>query len=334
MDAQAARAAAEKLIELLEPHVEWIEVAGSLRRGKDDVKDVEIVAIPGPGFWDYTDRLVVSGTIAKADYGGQVRWGQKYRGLIYEGARVEIFLCDQNNRGWIFFLRTGPGSMNQSLVTRIKKLAPFTVRDGYIWHGERKLRINTEADWFKLLGIPWIEPSQRDNLMKAFAPPHHWGDPEAFALPHTITIYTAQMHMGDPDALDITFKSGREGDGAILAPTSTLVYGHKAFKGDTRFVGQYAPIDDDEYTKRYLAMLRERYSSHAEFFHKLLDRERLVLKCYCPAGDFCHRHIAVDVLTKIAQARNITVVPGGEIIPEPKAEQQTLFDLPTIPRYE
>ena len=39
---------AEKVKTLLLPHCERVEIAGSVRRKKTDVKDIEIVAIPKP----------------------------------------------------------------------------------------------------------------------------------------------------------------------------------------------------------------------------------------------------------------------------------------------
>ncbi len=39
---------AEKTKELLAPYCERIEIAGSIRRKKPEVKDIELVAIPKP----------------------------------------------------------------------------------------------------------------------------------------------------------------------------------------------------------------------------------------------------------------------------------------------
>jgi hypothetical protein len=36
--------------------------------------------------------------------------------------------------------------------------------------------------------------------------------------------------------------------------------------------------------------------------------------CFCRAGTFCHRHLAVTVLEKIAQARGLPFMRGGELV--------------------
>jgi uncharacterized protein YeaO (DUF488 family) len=320
---------AQKLVDLLRPHCDWIEIAGSVRRGKPEVKDIELTLIPRPTLLPFMDKQVQVGVFTKAEYGDAKshRWGEKYRGIVFEGMRCEIFMCDLYNRGWIYFLRTGPGDMNTALVTRIKHLAPFKVEEGYIWDKRgHKLRISTEQDWFDLLHIPFIEPDKRDTVMQHFKPGHYWSNYERFLMTHTLTILTAQMAVSDPDAVDITAGSGLGGPGECLAPLKEMVYGHKAGNGDERFQG-YPPLSDDEYTARYLALLRERYSRDSSTFRNLLERERLVLKCYCAEGQFCHRLLAAEVLQKIGASMNIEVILAGEL--QPEVQQMSLFDMPT-----
>ena len=72
-------------------------------------------------------------------------------------------------------------------------------------------------------------------------------------------------------------------------------------------------ISDAEYSERYLIMLRQRYAADKQPFLDILAHERVTLKCYCRAGKFCHRHIAVDVLEKIAAAHGLPFERGGEI---------------------
>jgi protein gp37 len=143
--------------------------------------------------------------------------------------------------------------------------------------------------------------------------------PEA-APPHTLIIHTAQMGVDDPDALDITVKSATDWVGKFLTPSWDIVMGHK--RGD---------ISDDEYTSRYKQMLRERYaagSNTATIHHWLRTTDRVVLKCYCREGKFCHRHIAAQVLQSIGQHIGVRVLIGDEITrptPQPKTEQPALL---------
>lgn len=46
MEHQKAKAIADRLLAQIGPYCERIEIAGSVRRGKPDVHDIEIVAVP------------------------------------------------------------------------------------------------------------------------------------------------------------------------------------------------------------------------------------------------------------------------------------------------
>lgn len=123
--------------------------------------------------------------------------------------------------------------------------------------------------------------------------------------PHTLTIHTAQMSVDDPDTLDITVKSATEWMGKFLRPSWQIVMAHK--RGD---------ITDDEYTPRYKQMLRDRYAagSNTATIHRWFHTtDRVVLKCYCRDGAFCHRHIAAEVLKSIGESIGVQVIIAGEI---------------------
>ena len=186
-----ARPLAEALLTLIRPHLTWGEIAGSLRREKAEVGDIEIVATALPSYLSFLDSLVQQGTITKALYGEKqtTRWGEKYRGLVYQGMKAEIFLCDDWNRGYMQWLRTGPGNQadnaNMYLVTKIKHgHAPFRVKDGYVYAGEERLKIATEEAWFEICGLPFIEPKNRSvkAYAKLFGARHQWGDPGKYKI--------------------------------------------------------------------------------------------------------------------------------------------------------
>jgi hypothetical protein len=116
-------------------------------------------------------------------------------------------------------------------------------------------------------------------------------------------IYTCQI-AGRQKAvglvLDTTVKSGA-GLGKILAPTWDIVMGVKD--------GHITP---EQYTGRYLELLRQRFRRNKQEFLEILQHDQVTLLCYCRPGDFCHRHLAVDVLEKISARHGITCECGGE----------------------
>jgi uncharacterized protein YeaO (DUF488 family) len=128
-----------------------------------------------------------------------------------------------------------------------------------------------------------------------------------------LTIKTGRV--GKDSGLDITVKSG-SGFGRELAPTWELVAGHKRMTAETtgkrveKWMVEHPALSDDEYTERYLNLLRERYAKHRALWNGYLRaHESITLLCYCRDGVFCHRHIAREVLIKVAEHIGIEVGP-------------------------
>lgn len=125
-------------------------------------------------------------------------------------------------------------------------------------------------------------------------------------------IHTLKGACGVPGiVVDSTVKTGGNGIGACLIPSWEIVLGHKHWKG-------YKPITDEEYISRYNEMLYERYNADPTPFGKLLRLPQIVIVCYCPAGAFCHRHLAAEMLRIISPAFGRTVTLMGEFTPRGK----------------
>ena len=127
-------------------------------------------------------------------------------------------------------------------------------------------------------------------------------------------LYTSRIAYRGADRLDTTVKSGG-GLGKLLAPTWVLVGGvkrHETQDRDARWL-KYRPLTHEQYTDGYYGLLRERYKAASAPFMELVQRERLVICCYCAASAFCHRHLAVDILSKIAAYHGLPIMCGGEL---------------------
>lgn len=189
-----ALAAAVSLRMSLEDVCERIEVAGSLRRRKPEVHDLELVAIPRvedevvAGLWGDTapvDRLgeriadlISDGIIRPRDVeihrrDGSVEIGQRmgsaYRALEYDGMPVDLFTTDAERWGCIYALRTGPGDWNTRLVTDCKRWFR-SVSDGRVLHLGRPVPTPEESDFFRALGVPWLDPWDRTVDRLTFDP--------------------------------------------------------------------------------------------------------------------------------------------------------------------
>lgn len=131
------------------------EFAGSLRRHRPDVADIEHICIPAFGeidvggglfpqmeqvnlLWHHLDALVKRGTLAKHEYGGDGglnRWGQLYRGVDFRGFNNEVFCADESNFGATLAIRTGPADFSKRLVTGLLRLGRRN-KDGKVWRCE------------------------------------------------------------------------------------------------------------------------------------------------------------------------------------------------------
>lgn len=174
-----ALADAEAFKSLFDPSLyERWEFAGSLRRRKSEVGDVEHVIIPRfegelNCLWHRLDELVKAGTLTKHIYGdqnapgllfagGSPRWGEKYRGVDFRGFNHEIFTADLDNWGPTLAIRTGPWEFSKMLVTNLPRRG-FVNEGGYVKiesTGER-ISVPSEEEYFKLCGVKFLPPERR-----------------------------------------------------------------------------------------------------------------------------------------------------------------------------
>lgn len=171
VSADEAREKVSIIHEMLRDQCEQIVIAGSLRRGKALVGDAEIVALPkyAPNLLARLDRMVAEQLIVKAAYGEKrtTRWGEKYRGFVYQGLRIELFIAEPENWGYILWLRTGPGEANTWVMQQcISRFAPYRAVEGYWTDVEsgRRIRTADEGEMFRLLGINYVVPPQNRSL--------------------------------------------------------------------------------------------------------------------------------------------------------------------------
>lgn len=177
------------LLEDLGPGCERIEIAGSLRRGKAEVHDIELVAVarteerPDGLFGTQTVDLLderlgvlmaeacihprrVESHRADGSVEHQTKLGPAFKALVSPtGIPVDLFIVrPPATWGCIYALRTGPGAWNTELVTRCKDIGR-RVAGGQVerWDGGTWTVVPTpeEADFFAALGQPWVEPRDR-----------------------------------------------------------------------------------------------------------------------------------------------------------------------------
>jgi len=151
MNREEARRIALKYLNTLKPFCQRIEIAGSIRRGKPEVKDIEIVCIPQDltGFSEEVNKLQkVKGKPS----------GKYTQRILLEGISLDLFIANEKNWGLIFAIRTGSADFSH------KTLACGWVKKGYhskdgklIDKQGREIILREEEDLFDFIGIPFVE---------------------------------------------------------------------------------------------------------------------------------------------------------------------------------
>ena len=98
---QKAQSIASDLMSELKPHFAKALVTGSIRRGKEDIGDIDIVLIPKDTLFDQI------GNIMEVTSGGK----KKIYGT-YRGRPINLFLTDTKGWGAQLMTATGPAQYN------------------------------------------------------------------------------------------------------------------------------------------------------------------------------------------------------------------------------
>ena len=155
---------AEEIKALLEPHVFRIEIAGSLRRKKDLVGDIEIILISKP----FETGLFATGLAEIVDQWqmivGSLDKHCKYTKRIFKGVQVDLFFCEFDNWGNTLAVRTGSADYSFKVLASGWKQAGYFSKDNYLYQygNENKIILREEKDLFNLIGVEYVEPEKRN----------------------------------------------------------------------------------------------------------------------------------------------------------------------------
>jgi DNA polymerase/3'-5' exonuclease PolX len=168
-----AQGAAQNLVNLLQPACRQIEIAGSIRRRKAEVHDIDLVV--WPIFERFTMKdllgyevegfieprrlmaLLTAQGLAKMDHDDKIvrfTWG---------GIPTELYICSHNGTNFAALLqmRTGSAEFNKHLAARAKKMGMKYVAGYGIFRETERVDDGTEAGIFTALNLPWTDPPVR-----------------------------------------------------------------------------------------------------------------------------------------------------------------------------
>jgi len=159
-----AKKIAESLVELFTPYCYRVEIAGSIRREKPEVKDIEIVCIPKPYmiglFEDGMAEIVNSWEKVK----GEMEYGVcKYtQRILPEGIKLDLFFAEEIYWGLILAIRTGSAEYSHKVLANTWVAKGYKSENGLLMNGERVCPVREEKDLFMRLSIPYTEPKYRN----------------------------------------------------------------------------------------------------------------------------------------------------------------------------
>ena len=165
---------ANALVQVLGPVCHRVEIAGSLRRQKEMIGDIEIVAIPKmhtdlfgePLETSEVDDLLAGLPIILS------KDGPKYKAFSFEWQagwtfHVDLFLQpDPQTFGVNMLLRTGSADFSHRFVTP-KAFGGFKpdgieVKDARLWRNGAALATPEEQDVFRVYEMAFVEPQDRN----------------------------------------------------------------------------------------------------------------------------------------------------------------------------
>ena len=138
--------------------VEEVTSAGSLRRGRETVGDLDLL-VTGRDPADIADHFVKFPGIAAILAKGEDKVSVKLKNDL----QVDVRLLDRSAYGAALQYFTGSKEHNVALRDRAKRHG-WKLNEYGLFHGEKVLASRTEEEIYARLGLPWIPPELRENL--------------------------------------------------------------------------------------------------------------------------------------------------------------------------
>lgn len=183
MPLKDAQVLADEVVRMLKRACVQITIAGSIRRQKPTVGDIEVVCVPrlvtvmGGLFGDQPETVdALEARVAdlmddlleyRLDRNLRKAAGSRYRRLFYQGFPLDLFSPAADSYGAILTIRTGPAEYSHRLVTPRSQggLMPdhLQMKEGslrYRVSGEA-IPTPTEESFFAAISLPWIAPEDR-----------------------------------------------------------------------------------------------------------------------------------------------------------------------------
>lgn len=151
---ERAKVIASTVAKALEPFCDRIEVAGSIRRQKPEVRDIDFVLIPSDP-WNLLREIKGLGTVRMS--------GMKIMRVMTASTQVDIYFATPETWATLLLIRTGSAENNIRLATLAKKRGWHLAASGDGLFNEKGERVagDTEESIYAALGLAYQRPEER-----------------------------------------------------------------------------------------------------------------------------------------------------------------------------
>jgi DNA polymerase/3'-5' exonuclease PolX len=161
MELKMAKQKAEEIVYELTPYCKpgFITIAGSIRRERPECKDIDIVLCPDD-LWSInmvTRRLAADGR--------ETMNGMWIRRITQkDGTGIDLYMATEATFGTLTLIRTGSVEHNVKLcsLARAKGWQLKASGEGLIDRANGRVLATNEHDIFAALGLPYVEPKDRE----------------------------------------------------------------------------------------------------------------------------------------------------------------------------
>jgi len=156
MELAQAQKIANEVVKRLSPYCKKIEIAGSIRRRKPFVNDIDLVLIPSDP-WNLTHEIAGLGQVRQA-------WGEKLKRILFNGVQVDIYYATEETWATLLLIRTGSMEHNIHLASLAKKKGWHLAANGDGLFNEKGKRVagDSEQSIFAALGLLYLPPERRE----------------------------------------------------------------------------------------------------------------------------------------------------------------------------
>lgn len=154
----------------LAPFCERTLIAGSIRRQKAEIGDIELVVIAKTEpILDLFGDMIGARSLLEEALGKMnihcTKNGARMKQFEWDGAPVDLFIPTCETWGCVATIRTGSADFTHWLVTPRSKgggcFAHLRFQDGRLMDGQQALKTNEELELFDALDLKWIDPVER-----------------------------------------------------------------------------------------------------------------------------------------------------------------------------